>query len=302
LNTRFSAPLDPTALLGFAEQVRLDARVQTLMAEVEELLGDSWLAIQKADQRWQFSRSFRSRHRLAVLADVFRAFGQGKRHPSRVSPLAALGELIATRDLLAAWKGDPLWPSLVRGLKNPAEYAHSLVLLGFADTVRKNGGVVELNPAAGKGRSPDLIVGTADTSLINVEVKIAHDLLWPLEPLTAAEARRRVRKLFHSAGTGSTGQLAPPQTGILVIGGLSFEPRTLDLLRSAVERYFLHPPGDYSHILGAAFTWIGSAVSESDVQIARDEFAIYSKLMVMVKNDFVRNGGYSGHDNILLKD
>jgi hypothetical protein len=272
------------------------------MGEVEDLLGESWLSIRKADKRLRLMKPFRSRHRLSVIADVFEAFLKGETHSSRISPFVALGELIATRDLFWVWRDDPLWVSLVRSLKNPAEYAHTLVLLALADSLRRNGEYVTLNPIASSGRSPDLVAGTAGTSLINLEVKIAQELLWPTKPLTPVEAGTIVKRLFRSAGTQRSGQLAPPRTGILVIGGLSSDRRTQDLLQNAAERHLLRPPADYSHILGVLFTWVGTVVSQRDIELVGDELTIESRLLVTVKCEFARNLHYTGPDGIRLKD
>jgi len=270
---------------------------------LEKLLGDVFTSIERKDRNARLSKPFHQRHRLPVLLEIVRKWEQGIKDLP-IPPLNALAELIVTLQLFERCLTDPLWPKLVTGLKNPTDYAHTVVLLGLTSHMREAGKDITLQPPANTGRSCDLrvLVTSMPHTGFNLEVKVPSELLWPIQPLPPAKALKQTKHLFRSAGTNEKGQLPPPVTGILVVGGLSFDQRTRDMLQSAGERHLLNPPGDYSHIAGVLYFWLGHQLTVSPSVIDGDRLRLRSYLDTLAQIAFVRNPHYSGPLNLELVD
>lgn len=262
--------------------------------QLEQLLGDAFVAIQRVDAKERFAKSFHQRHRLAVLLEVLQSWERGIKERSPIFPLAAVSEIAATVKLFQEAQNDALWPKLVRSLVSPTEYAHTVILLSLAVHLHNAGAEVFLQPENNTTRSCDLVVDHGDGVDLNLEVKVPRELQWQVKPLLPKQAVAHVTKQFNKAGTGLSGQLPPLRPGVLAIGVLSADQRTRDLLRASAETHLLRPPGDYSHILGVLFVSLGNYMSISPPVIRGDQFRMDARVDAAVHIDLVPNPHYTG--------
>jgi hypothetical protein len=262
--------------------------------QLEQLLGDAFAKIQHVDSKERFVKSFHQRHRLAVLLEVLKSWERGVKQRSPIVPIAALSEIAATIRLFQDAQDDALWPKLVRSLVNPTDYAHAVILLSLAVHLHNAGAEVFLQPENHVTRSCDLVVNYSQEVGLNIEVKAPRDLQWLDDPLTPKRAMEHLKKQFGNAGTGPRGQLSPPTPGVLAIGVLAADSRTLDLLRASAEKHLLFPPGDYSHIMGVLFISLGSSMDVSAPTIMGNRFQLGARVDTKTHVDLVHNPHYTG--------
>lgn len=291
---------DPALQAQLFHSATFKGRLPPIRDEIRELLGDQFDAIQKGDRRARLTRPYWRRHRLMVLLDVLRAYEDGGQPRLGISPLAALGELRIARDVFRDGCREGIWPKLRSSLRTNDEYPHTLVLLAIAKLLRDSGNEVLLEVEHQSGRVGDLRIQAADRS-INFEVKVPSELLWEVDPLTPKQANQHIPRLFKAAGTGLKGQLPPPHSGMLVIGGLHFSERTRDLLQKAAERHFERPPSDYGHIMGVLFTWVHTWMTPAEGELSGNRISFDTQFITAVRSELVPNPGYRGHDHLRLK-
>jgi hypothetical protein len=232
------------------------------------------------------------RHRLLAIADLVRSSAEGDGVEA-----FSLVELHLTLELFDYWKPSPVWPAILRSLKDPDFYPHTLITLAAARALIDTGNAVTLSESStAQGRDADLVLTFGDAPELAIEVKAPKRLHGPQAELTPADARRIVESTLKKAGTGRRGQLSPPRSGMRMVGGLHLRQADVGLLNSAADRLLARTGASRSHILAVAFCSLGLAVTNFEMRDGRlvPVAGSEAQLQPSITLEIAPNPGYRG--------
>ncbi len=203
--------------------------------ELGDLLGPVWSAINSRDLRGRrASPPNPRRHLLAVLyehADTFAQQFPGV-WPGFLPDYLAFHGLVS---VLSRARAEPSFPELVTLLERPEGFRHTMVMLGFADHIRRHTQLPVRLPASGPAgqRVVDLLLGPEDGSHFQVETKTPAEFDGPLAPVTPANARGAIRRAWAKAVGGRRPQLPAERPGVLLLGGVTLKLESLPIIAQA---------------------------------------------------------------------
>jgi hypothetical protein len=130
----------------------LDAALcEGLLTEIEGLLPDLLADLRPTYRRGGTSPTPpRVPHRLLQLMDRVEASARSLRDDEIPQVDAtALIELRSAATILKRWQGDPAWPALIRSMREPTSYGHTMITLVVASALTDQGNGVALEAAKG---------------------------------------------------------------------------------------------------------------------------------------------------------
>lgn len=206
-----------------------------LVDDVRRLVGSEFDSAQARHQRGRASAT-PPKHvsrLMRLVTSVLRSAEQLRGKPSQLTVPPVL-ELIAFRDLVSRWRGDPIFRSVESSLLY--DYPHALITLTVADHLIRAGNAI-LMPSPQAGRSPDLAIYVGAGEHVPLEVKVPRALWHPPSELAPGVADSLVESALKKAGTGGNGQLRGGISSLLVLGGFNVGERVMHQLKGAAERH-----------------------------------------------------------------
>jgi hypothetical protein len=243
----------------------LDAALcEGLLTEIEGLLPDLLADLRPTYRRGGTSPTPpRVPHRLLQLMDRVEASARSLRDDEIPQvDAAALIELRSAATILKRWQGDPAWPVLIRSMREPTSYGHTIITLVVASALTDQGNGVALEAAKGvqSKRTADLRLAIGAMDRFDVEVKSPILLQDPIPALGARQAKKLVHKLLKRAAAGSRRQLGSEHPGLLAIGGFNMSPAHLDMLERASAGAFASARAQHSQLAGILLVTCGLAL------------------------------------------
>jgi len=233
-----------------------------LVARGEELLADSFEELHAAYERGRRSHTPpRTVHRLVAQIDAARRSADSYRSGEPSLRVLDVLELSAALELFERWRAAPAWDAIVGALANPDDYPHAVITLAVASHLTDAGNRVELLPAHGDVRTPDIAVRSTTGARTNVEVKTPRALQQPHDRLSQSRAEKIIGAAVKDAGMKEGGQLSPTDPGILVVGGFYLADADLDALEEAATRR-VRDRESRSHIAAVAIVAFGAFVED----------------------------------------
>lgn len=178
-----------------------------------------------------------------------------------VGPVEYVVELVHDLDYLEQWSHHPAFADAMRDAADAQSFIHLVMQLTVATNLLQMGNPVTLRPAdpAG-GRSCDLLMMVGPLEFVRVEVKVPVRLRRPLKPLGRVDAREAIRSAGKNAGFNESGQLPPPDTAILILGGFGLADVDLKLLEEETTRWLRRGPAK-PHLAGVTIVSINGVVN-----------------------------------------
>jgi hypothetical protein len=281
-------------------EVVLDAALcEGILTEIEGLLPDLLADLRPTHRRGGASLTPpRVPHRLLQLMDRVEASAHSLREDDIPQvDAAALIELRSAVTVLKRWQRDPAWPALIRSMREPTSYAHTIITLVVASalTDQGNGVALEAAEAVQSQRTADLRLAIGALDRFDVEVKSPTALQDPLPALGARQAKKLVQRLLKKSAAGSRRQLGSERPGLLAIGGFNMSPSHLDMLERASAGALASTTARRPLLAGILIVTCGFSLdnftqASSGLFVPSEEPSIQDLNLVR----FIRNRGYTG--------
>ena len=278
---------------GFPDRVRSRIRVA---------LGATWDRIEAADRRGQQATPPNPRrHVLAAIYENAGRFNLGEvraQYPGRMPDLIAL---TAMANVLDRSREFGALPEMVASMAAPGDFRHHMLTLGLADHLRAYTPYdvqLPFRPESGQ-RIVDLLLHHTDGHTMDIETKSSDEFEGPRRGVTYSNARGAISRAWKKKVSGERAQLGRRNPGTLLLGGVTLQVESLDVIRSAAEDWLSTHGRSHRNIWGiAALTYWTYTLGPTPVFDTGEPVEIHARGGVQLRA--AENPFYEGNVRIIL--
>ncbi len=222
---------------------------------IRTVLGPTWTRILDADVRGQSARPRNPRRHL--LAAIYENAGRfnleevANQYPGRLPDFLAL---VAMANILERSRDFPVFNELVSSMVPQEGFRHHMLTLGLADHLRTHTPYpVDLPVPEGHGRrTVDLRLGHPSGAVLEVETATSDEFDGPRRRVTSSNARGAIARAWRRKVSGTSAQLGTQGPGLLLLGGLTLEVSSLQVVREAAAEWLARKGQSHPTIMGIA--------------------------------------------------
>jgi hypothetical protein len=223
-------------------------------ARIRAALGPTWERIVAADLRGQQATPPNPhRHLLAVIHEsvgLFNLEEVAARYPGRLPDLLAL---TAMANIIDRSRDFEALAELVPAMISPKGFRHHMLTLGLADHLRTYTPYTVRLPIRAPDGGPivDLLLSHSGQTM-EIETKTSDEFDGPRREVSPSNARGAISRAWGKAVSGPRAQLGRNGPGLLLLGGITLQVESLDVIRDAASDWLSAHGRSHPNVWGIA--------------------------------------------------